>query len=230
MDAATQRRYNTMAECSPLHPKAQGELCNETVYAGVRHIMRCKNRVEIAELLDGAHGGSGYGRANYNLTSYLSGDHVSSTVECREASGTVSADWVAVWSSVCLGIFRFARDAEDARFWAVIARLAEAEAAALSEDPEQQKQQKYDMISLLFDMGLFTEGLFLERKLRADPMSFWFPNRLVEGEEVTWPIPGRPVCPVAVDDEARLKSGQSSDFVLSPKPNSWERGSDMSGN
>lgn len=151
----------------------------------------------------------------------------SATVECREAAGSVSADWVVVWSSVCLGIFRFARDAEDGRFWAVIARLAEAEAAALSEDPEQQQKQQYDMISLLFDMGLFAEGLFLERKLRADPMSFWFPSRLVEGEEIAWPVPVRPVGDA--DDEVRPLSGPSSDFALSPKPNSWERGSDLFG-
>jgi hypothetical protein len=191
MDAATKRRYDTMYDSQPLQPKAHGELRNQTVHAGVRHIMRCRNRVEIAELLEGAHGASGYGRANYNLLSYGGGHHVLSTVECREAAGTVSADWVVAWSSVCLGIFRFARDADEGRFWAVVARLAEAEAAALEgpEQPQQQQQQRYDMISLLFDMGLFAEGLFLERKLRADPMGFWFPNRLVEGEEATWHVP-----------------------------------------
>lgn len=180
------RRYKTMNDHGPLKVKPKGGLAIEGMYAGIGHIMRCKNRAEIAELLATARGAGGFGRLNYNLSSYQGMHAATATVEYREATGTMSADWVAVWSSVCLGIFRFARDASEERFWAVIAQLAKAEAAAGSDQPEQQQKQQYDMISLLFDMGLFTEGLFLERKLRADPMGFWFPCRLVEGKEDPW--------------------------------------------
>jgi hypothetical protein len=53
------------------------------------------------------------------------------------------------------------------------------------------------MVSLLVDMGLFAEALFIERKLRSDPVRFWYPNRLgkrreekMEYEEGEYTAPG----------------------------------------
>lgn len=180
LDKEAEKRFRSMWQGKSV--KSAKDIRNQTVYSGVGHIMGCKSRSEVA-LLFGASQGSRhhYHRTNYNLRAYLTGNFATpepstGTVEFREASGTMSPAWVAAWSSVCLGVVRFARDASDARFWAVIAELAMAEAAAIHEAP--RGNHRYDMISLLYDMGLFAEGLFLESKLRQDPMRFWYPNRL----------------------------------------------------
>jgi len=157
-------------------------LVNSTVESGVRHIMAAKTREEVAELLEPSKAFFFVSRENYNFAHYLRQNYglwrgEINTVEFREASGAMSADWVSAWSNICLGIFRFAREATDARFWAVIRQLAEAEAAGQSSPPGEHE---YDVISLLFDMGLFPEGLFLEGKLRGDPQRFWYPTRLRE--------------------------------------------------
>ncbi|SPQ18637.1 3189b46f-da26-4b17-94ae-44d10e26ed74 [Thermothielavioides terrestris] len=244
---------------------ARDEIVNRTVYSGVEHIMQCKNRAELAHLFATASKTCCYPRANYNLRNYLRGAYNmstinSGTVEFREATGSLHAEWITVWTNICLGIFRFARSASEARFRAVIARLAEAEEAAAAaaaeaaaasaaeaqdgddndNDQDNKGKQKqppsssphdYDMISLLIDMGLFAEALFLERKLREDPMRFWYPNLI--GEPPCWSSktgggsadgdwrsgsPGSMRCEPAVDreDDGGKPSALSSPFVWSP--------------
>lgn len=152
---------------------------NKTVFSGVRHIMRCSSREEVADLLRPVDLLYCTDRLNYSLDSYapalFSGEQpaLRGTAEFREAGGTLSAGWVVVWTSICLGILRFARDAPDVHFWTVVGKLAQAEAAAM-----RGEEHSYDMISLLVDMMLPDEARFLEGKLRGDPLGFWYPNRV----------------------------------------------------
>ncbi|KAG7292613.1 hypothetical protein NEMBOFW57_002648 [Staphylotrichum longicolle] len=177
LDAEARARYDVMTLRPQLEP--YDSLVNRTVRRGVAHILACRSRTEIAQLL---HHPTAmyYDRLNYNLKQYLGPQYNANsdstgTVEFREAAGTMSPEWVSAWSNICLGFFRFAREASDAQFWTVIEKLAKAEAAAQARTP---KKHTYDMISLLFDMGLFAEALFLERNLRQDPVRFWYPNRI----------------------------------------------------
>jgi hypothetical protein len=169
------------------NPELASRLHNKTVHSGVRHIMRCANRGEIANLMTRGQTTSAYERANYNFTHYLPGsagrssrDGGKTTIEFREAAGTMDPLWVGTWASVCLAIFRFARDATEGEFWAVIGRLADAEAK--EESTGVVGKGRYDLVSLLFDWGLFAEGLFLERKLLVeDPeRGFWFRCRVIK--------------------------------------------------
>ena len=171
VDEAAQKRFKGLQQSNPAWWR---KIQNKTVHSGVAHIMRCKNKVEVAQLLNSPD--DFLARFNYNLRGYLDPVYTDTgTVEFREATGSMSGEWVSAWSNICLGFFRFAREAADDRFWAVIEELAAAEAASPGE-------QAYDMVSLLFDMGLFAEALFLEGKLRKDPVRFWYPNTLGPAE------------------------------------------------
>ncbi|KAL2270182.1 hypothetical protein VTJ83DRAFT_2366 [Remersonia thermophila] len=173
----------------------RGTLANPTVLSGMQPIMMCANAEQLALLLCAPRAGvrgyaHGESRLNYNLCKYLPHPrssrayYASGTVEFREATGSLSADWIATWSGVCLGLFRFARDASDARFWAVIRKLAAAEEAEEDPDPGRQQRGGYDVVSLLHDLGLFSEALCLEAKLRDKTKSLWYPNFLVFGERI----------------------------------------------
>jgi hypothetical protein len=109
------------------------------------------------------------------------------------------------------------------------------------------------MVSLLVDMGLFAEGLFLERKLRGDAEGFWYPNRLgkrrdesleyAEGEysppgywgpggaavqDDAVPLSGWDDLPVRegsqLEEENVPVSGESSPFILSPAEMHFQEG------
>ncbi|KAL2200022.1 hypothetical protein P885DRAFT_58210 [Corynascus similis CBS 632.67] len=186
VDAEAAARYRTLSATAGNQVNLSPErLRIQTVYGGVSHIMRCKNHTEVASLLAPTDEGSFNLRQNYNLTSYLADWPMQSrTVEFRESAGSLSPAWVAAWSGVCLGIFRFARDASPEHFWAVIDRLAQAESDARS---PKGKGHRYDAVSLLIDMGLFAEATLLERRLMllgggegGDPVRSWYPCRLVQ--------------------------------------------------
>ncbi|KAL1837929.1 hypothetical protein VTJ49DRAFT_3249 [Mycothermus thermophilus] len=169
----------------------RAKLANKTVLSGMQPIMTCTNTEQLALLLSPPSGGvrdytHGESRLNYNLRKYLPHSRdfpvyvASGTVEFRESTGSLSADWIATWSNVCLGIFRFARDASDAQFWTVIRKLAEAEEA----EDAGASEHDYDIVSLLHDLGLFSEALYVETKLRDKTKSLWYPNLLVFGEKI----------------------------------------------
>lgn len=180
-------------------------LAIRTVNDGVAQIMHCADEAEVAMLLSPAP--ISIGRLNYNLRNCID-SYLTGTVEFREATGSMDATWVAYWANICLGIFRFARNASDGRFWAVISALSEAEAAAMAGNPHH-----YDMISLLFDLGLFAEALFLHRNLHEDAVGFWYPCRLPEKRpfepfEVNWDLADANV--EADDGEGGWGSGSQS--------------------
>lgn len=214
VDDEARKRFEVM-ETMTFYPDWE-QLAVLTVEAGVAEIMRCASNGQVARLLAIGPAPASH-RQNYNFTNCAEPyDARSGTVEFREATGSVDADWVAAWANVCLGIFRFARHASEDRFWGVIGGLAGAEADALA-----GRRHTYDMISLLCDLGLFAEALFLDRRLRDDPVGFWYPCRLPEGR------PGPPwvedearsECwnPVEDDEQGDSDSGPpSSPFVASP--------------
>ncbi|KAK3996816.1 hypothetical protein QBC44DRAFT_400540 [Cladorrhinum sp. PSN332] len=104
------------------------------------------------------------------------------TVEFREAAGSLNASWIITWASVCVGFFRTAKYATDEHFWALIHKLNRGE----------QNPGAYDMIDFLMDMGMPGPTRFLEMSLRGSrrgpnafdrgtprATDFWYPCKPV---------------------------------------------------
>lgn len=152
-----------------------------TVARGVAQVMEARSRTKLARMFGVPREELYHAdrRSNYNFKSYWESNVenywplLKKTVEFREATGSVDAEWVPLWAMICVGIFRFARRVSEARFNSVLEKLEKAEAHAML-----GKEHGYDLVSLLFDLGLVAEGLFLEKKLKGDPVRFWYPNRL----------------------------------------------------
>ncbi|KAL2154420.1 hypothetical protein VTH82DRAFT_3096 [Thermothelomyces myriococcoides] len=206
-EAEARFRTLTLAFSHEINPDPE-KLRVQDVYGGVAHILRCRNHSDVAGLLTPPDRRPISTRLNYNFAQYLNPfpDATGRTVEFRESAGSLSPAWVAAWSAVCLGIFRFARDAPADRFWTVLARLAAAEKAAATAPGGKGKEKeedngndegegatdRYDAISFLLDIGLFAEAALLEARLRprhtgGDPVRAWYPCRLADAP------PGTPV-------------------------------------
>ncbi|KAL2183760.1 hypothetical protein L209DRAFT_744873 [Thermothelomyces heterothallicus CBS 203.75] len=204
LEAEARFRTLTLGFSSEINP-APERLRVLRVYSGVSHILRCRNHAEVAGLLTPPDRTPFGSRLNYNFSQYLGTFPAVTgrTVEFRESAGSLSPAWVAAWSAVCLGVFRFARDAPADRFWAVLGRLAAAEAAAarspkgkVSEEGKgghHHHHHRYDAVSLLLDIGLFAEAALLEttrlrpRDAGGHPVRAWYPCRLAD------PPPATPV-------------------------------------
>ena len=172
------KRFDTHGQkYGRLELNASADVQVKTVLRGVEYLSECTSRSAVAAMLETSIVSVVTSRLNYNFINYQSCEGEgfepsSGTAEFREAAGSLSPEWITIWAQICVGIFRFARQASDARFRTVITKLAMAEAAAGGVGSE-----KYDMVSLLLDLGLVPEAIFLERKLREDPVRFWYPNR-----------------------------------------------------
>lgn len=160
---------------------ARIERPTRTVARGVAQVMEARSRTKLARMFGVPREELYHAdrRSNYNFKSYWESNVenywplLKKTVEFREATGSVDAEWVPLWAMICVSIFRFARRASEARLNSVMEKLEKAEAHAML-----GKEHDYDLVSLLFDLGLVAEGLFLEKKLKGDPVRFWYPNRL----------------------------------------------------
>ncbi|KAK4192809.1 hypothetical protein QBC35DRAFT_549726 [Podospora australis] len=147
-----------------------------TVEKGLRWIMQANSIGRIAGLLTHSNGAT---RHNYNLNSYVRDYRRGRngragklpTVEFREATSSMDPDWARHWPNICVGIFRFARFASDESFWNLLHNLNEADKAARAGRPH-----RYDMISMLLDMGLYESALYLEETLATRALRFWYPN------------------------------------------------------
>lgn len=124
-------------------------------------------------------------RFNYNLTAYdfVAGDLLMrTTVEFREATGSLNPTWIAAWAKICSRIVEFCLEAEENVFADVLQRLLEAE---LAFEANGQDSRLYDVIDLLNDLGLRNEARFVEEKiLLGDKNVFWFPCALEENSPV----------------------------------------------
>ncbi|KAL2758851.1 hypothetical protein ACRALDRAFT_1080509 [Sodiomyces alcalophilus JCM 7366] len=78
------------------------------------------------------------------------------TVEVREAAGTLRAGWVRTWARTWCGILRWCRDASEADFLAVMRLVAWA----------QEEGGRYDVVDLLVDLGMPEEARACETRLR----------------------------------------------------------------
>lgn len=97
------------------------------------------------------------------------------TIEFREAAGSVDGDWIAIWARICVGLVRWALDCgryasavgEDAdEYMAVLSRIAERVDSFYGIDqkmewrrPEAgQYRERYGVLDLLCDIGLEEEA------------------------------------------------------------------------
>ena len=108
------------------------------------------------------------------------------TVEFREAGGTMSPLWACIWASICVGMFRFAKNADDARYWRVMERVVQAEKG--EKKGKDRSGEEYDVVAMLMDMGMFAEALWVEKMVKTNPGSLWYPclqlkSRASWGEE-----------------------------------------------
>ncbi|KAF3055079.1 hypothetical protein GL218_07393 [Daldinia childiae] len=124
------------------------------VFAGVNEIFACHSSCVILFLLETEE------RSNYNLFRYkcynlIDPGNVAPTIEFREATGTLSGEWVEIWARICVGLTNFAIHAPVENYLSVLNNL---ELAASGEAP-------YDVVDLLDEIGLFAEAAFAEKRL-----------------------------------------------------------------
>ncbi|GAW20704.1 hypothetical protein ANO14919_102130 [Xylariales sp. No.14919] len=108
-------------------------------------------------------------RANYNFKAYgpqtLRGGRRSGekrTIEFREAGGSLDAEWIVLWTKICVGIMRFCRDAMVSDFITVLEKIVSEEEGQRADGWEV----KYDVCDLLEDICLFTEAATVRRRER----------------------------------------------------------------
>ncbi|OTB08685.1 hypothetical protein M426DRAFT_316696 [Hypoxylon sp. CI-4A] len=96
------------------------------------------------------------------------------TIEFREAAGTLDARWITTWARICAGAVRWARDASVFEFMRVLDRIYEQEdadrrrqRAAEAGFPVQDEVERYNVVDLLEDMGLFAEAASVRMRERT---------------------------------------------------------------
>lgn len=110
-------------------------------------------------------------RCNYNFNAYAPYADLTpktrtrTTIEFREAAGTLDAVWIGIWAKICVGIVEFCLYSTGDTFEAVLVRLAAAES----------NPGTYDVIDFLQDIGRVYEAAYVEKKLRNVPGKWWLP-------------------------------------------------------
>ncbi|KAI0483048.1 hypothetical protein GGR56DRAFT_686205 [Xylariaceae sp. FL0804] len=84
------------------------------------------------------------------------------TLEFREAGGSLDPEWVVAWARACVGILRWCRGASIEEFRRVLGRVV----AAQEDQDEDEEQEQYDVCDLLDDLGLEAEADFVRRRER----------------------------------------------------------------
>ncbi|KAH6847449.1 hypothetical protein B0I37DRAFT_405420 [Chaetomium sp. MPI-CAGE-AT-0009] len=169
-------RASTQTTSSP--PSAPTQSTPPPKPASTRSVQSRPARAEVAALFESPAAEPYYDRPNYNLQAYRAAGWAdrtkpAATVEFREAPGSLDPAWVGTWVRVGGG-------AGGGGGGGGGGGAEGGGVSAVEEAHEEQHQPRYDVISLLMDMGLFAEALFLERKLCSDPLQFWYPCRLAE--------------------------------------------------
>lgn len=177
---------------------------------GVWRFLSCSNTAELAELMQVAGGGI---KSNYSFTGYIEDQNVDGqdewrcemppdrklTIEFREATGSLDAEWISAWGRICAGIVLFAQNASTTDFFGMLMRLGHAQGDFGDPGPAP-----YDFLDFLDDIGCFAEAEVIEAKLQ-DKELFWYPCRkLVHaaadpeepgdgwGAQESWIIPSPP--------------------------------------
>lgn len=138
---------------------------------------------------------AGY-RCNYNFNSYgfphMQLKKPIMTIEFREATGSMNADWITAWASICAGIAEFCLGADEGQFLGVLMRLVEAE---INESLVKQGRGDadllgYDVLCFLSDLALKTEATYIKEHLGyGDKNAFWFPCRLIPTNQMAFGSP-----------------------------------------
>jgi hypothetical protein len=154
-------------------------------WSGICEILACDiGTHQVGLLFDAENGHSKY--ANMNWTSYqpypVSHDlswggpggvplvlnskgladaagQTKTTIESREAAGTLDAEWIVMWAKILCGLLEFARDASPTEFMRVVGLCATPE--------------RYDVVDLLQDVGLYAEARYCEERLQRREEA-WF--------------------------------------------------------
>ncbi|KAL9948304.1 hypothetical protein ACHAP9_004605 [Verticillium nonalfalfae] len=133
--------------------------------SGVREILS-------ADLLGGLVGrlyGDVYKHTAYNFMNYSLENYrtlvpeESTTIELREAGGTLNPAWICVWAKIVCRLLEWSRDACDADFFRVVRLLAWA----------QEEGGRYDIIDFLVDLNLLAEARYCEERLERGAEA-WF--------------------------------------------------------
>lgn len=135
------------------------------VMSGVREILS-------ADLLGGLVGrlyGDVYKHTAYNFMNYSLENYgtlvpeESTTIELREAGGTLDPAWICVWAKIACRLLEWSRDACDADFFRVVRLLAWA----------QEEGGHYDIVDFLVDLNLLAEARYCEERLERGAEA-WF--------------------------------------------------------
>ncbi|KAI8624679.1 putative amidoligase enzyme-domain-containing protein [Xylariaceae sp. FL1651] len=88
------------------------------------------------------------------------------TIEFREAGGSLDAEWIIVWTRICVGLLRWCRDAKVTDFLDVLDKVVEEEDRRRDRPEDDDDDQIYDVCDLLEDLCLFSEAEFVRRRER----------------------------------------------------------------
>ncbi|KAI0386355.1 putative amidoligase enzyme-domain-containing protein [Hypomontagnella monticulosa] len=125
------------------------------VLEGVRHLLNATSSIHISHLL------FPFGlwtRAMTNFNAYrikeIKNPFGRRTIEFRSGGGTFGP-WAETWAKICVGLVRFAIDARPDEFMDVVVKC----------DRSTTEDGVYDVIDLLFDLGLFTEAAVAQERI-----------------------------------------------------------------
>ncbi|KAI0878206.1 hypothetical protein GGS24DRAFT_443934 [Hypoxylon argillaceum] len=135
--------------------------CKIDVVDGMMRILRTADTREVAELLSSSWRRGAYNFANlshYALGGVPERDSLAwarsevpkSTIEFRQAAGSLDDNWIAIWIKICLALCGPAVvDSSDADFYQLLYNCAKAE----------KNPREYDVFDLLHDIGLGVEDI-----------------------------------------------------------------------
>ncbi|KAM0287802.1 hypothetical protein ACHAQH_000334 [Verticillium albo-atrum] len=146
-------------------PQSAKQATRRNVLSGVREVLAADMAGGlVGSLYDGMYKHTAYNFVNYSLETY---DALvpprPTTIELREAGGTLNPEWVCVWARIACRLLEWSRDACDADFFRVVRLLAWA----------QEEGGQYDVVDFLVDLNLLAEARYCEGRLERGAEA-WF--------------------------------------------------------
>ncbi|OLN97012.1 hypothetical protein CCHL11_02253 [Colletotrichum chlorophyti] len=86
------------------------------------------------------------------------------TVEFREAAGSLDVEWIATWAKICCRLLEWSRDSAPADYMGIIRLLAWA---------QEEEGAEYDVVDLLTGIGLLVEARLCEERLAKGDEAWW---------------------------------------------------------
>ncbi|KAI1338595.1 putative amidoligase enzyme-domain-containing protein [Xylariaceae sp. FL0016] len=154
---------------------ASAPLAVTLAWAGLDEILKADSAAAVSALVSPPLGSDGEfdpgHRPNYNFVNYapealaLEYEH-GTTVEFREAGGTVDVEWVVTWGKICTGIMKWCGEVDALEYQMVLARVG----VQVARDARGQFYvggRRYDVCDFLDDLGLFDESECVKRLERS---------------------------------------------------------------